>query len=344
MNTNRDTEGAVPADIEEYVKYVTKVPPMEEKPSSRELDKKSRIAARDAVIKAKSMASKFEKIQAIMDDEDNVNLCVFNDQSTRATTILAPFGLDLTNPSPGLPTRAGSLAYGYDTGSLYYADDDLWYKLLTGGDIPPLVVGAFDNDEDPKGLYVAETGALRMSAASATAPGGVSLIEQQFSGLKDFGLEGIRLKANPSSVDVITRLRYYAKWTGLMTFTGGIGSENINGVVTVERIGDTISLGLPLIYAGLQTAAFITTTTALPLEFRPAFDSGSLPLFVINGSRAGASASNAIDNGLIQLLATGFFNIGLGFDNTETIVPFGGAGVSGSGNGVCRQIITIILT
>ena len=205
--------------------------------------------------------------------------------------------------------------------------------------------GAFGSTPNANGVSIsgANPQILNLQPASATQPGGITTSAQSFAGLKDFSASGITVQPTPLSSGVTSVLNNYAKWSGTMTFTGGLGATNITGVVTAERVGNTLTLGLPLVYNSGQAAAFITTTTALPLEFRPASNTESVPLFVINGSRAGASGSNAIDNGLIQLLTTGFFNIGLGFDNTETLIPFGGGAISGSGNGVARQNIIIKL-
>lgn len=118
----------------------------------------------------------------------DINVSLFNDQSARVDTILAPFGLDLMNPSPGLEPKAGAIAFGYDTKNLYFADGDLWYELVTGGDIPPLLVGSFDNTSSIDGLYVdsLNSNRLRLTAASSSDPGGVSIIAQSFAGPKTF--------------------------------------------------------------------------------------------------------------------------------------------------------------
>ena len=205
--------------------------------------------------------------------------------------------------------------------------------------------GAFGSTPNANGVSIsgANPQILNLQPASATQPGGITTSAQSFAGLKDFSANGITVQPTPLSSGVTSVFNNYAKWTGSMTFTGGLGATNITGIVTAERMGSVLILKLPLIYNSGQAAAFITTTTALPAEFRPASTTESVPLFVINGSRQGASASDAVDNGLIQLLTTGFFNIGIGFDNTETLIPFGGGAVSGSGNGVARQVVLISL-
>lgn len=236
-------------------------------------DKKSRITARDAENNARrlnELSAKLEAMEAEDVAEDDVKLCVFNEQATRATIILAPFGLDLLSSFPGLPPISGSIAYGYDTGNIYYSDGDLWYEILTGGDIPPLIVGSFDETPSVAGLYV-DSGALRMTAASANDPGGVSTIAQSFAGDKTF----------TNDITAMAMRTY-------QTYTNTISPRTGSGISITDSI-----LGTSASFSGQVDAANFYTAGALTANGH--VDTGYLTAPTVNVNTLSPLAGNTLN-------------------------------------------------
>lgn len=124
-----------------------------------------------------------------------------------------------------------------------------------------------------------------------------------------------------------------------LSFSGGVGATPINKECNLYRVGGVVFMTIPTsVYNGNQAVGLITVST-IPAGYRPTFTRAVTGFTVINGSLSGGTASNATQMGAALVGPNGEFTIGLGFDNDSILVPFGGAGTTGSGNGITASQI-----
>ena len=115
------------------------------------------------------------------------------------------------------------------------------------------------------------------------------------------------------------------------------------------RLGSTVTFTIPRLYIGQQSVGLIYSAP-IPVEFRP-----TGPRYfnaeIIDGSRASIlstffayadvpNATKAVYPGVGQVTADGRIYFGLSCNNDQTFLDFGGAGTTGSGNGVLGSSFT----
>jgi hypothetical protein len=123
-----------------------------------------------------------------------------------------------------------------------------------------------------------------------------------------------------------------------LTFSGAVGATAIVAPVQFYKIGRMVYMNIvDPVYNGNQAAGSIVTNP-VPEQFRPA-QQESFNAFVINGSQVGGTASIATQMGGGVIVPGGALAFGLRPQNNGTLDNFGGAGSTGSGNGVCRGLI-----
>lgn len=125
-----------------------------------------------------------------------------------------------------------------------------------------------------------------------------------------------------------------------LTFSGAVGAQTIQRPVVLYRVGRLVQMTIADgVYNGEQAAGLITST-AIPVEFRPGTTIPVTGFQIINGSQAGGTASNATQLGAARVDSNGVITFGIDMNNIGTLEDFGGAGVSGSGNGICPAQLT----
>lgn len=123
-----------------------------------------------------------------------------------------------------------------------------------------------------------------------------------------------------------------------LSFSGAIGPDVAYGICTLERIGNTVTLSIPTVYEGDQAAGYISTSE-IPIEFRPENDK-LINVMIIHGSNPGATITQATVYGFAYVRTTGVIQFGTSINNSAILNGYGGAAVSGSGNGIIQGIYT----
>lgn len=221
-------------------------------------------------------------------------------------------------------------------GNDVYINDVLFNPLIAGGYAVALPTASVDNNAI---LVSNGTGTIQMEYADGTHPGILSTAAQTISGAKTFQ-NGLILSSSPPSPLSIATLSNYYNGAVVLTFSGGVGPAVV-ATVNFERIGNIVTCAIPTIYNGGQAASTISTGV-IPTVFRPSVDR-LLECSIINGSASGATATNAVTTGQIYFRGTGILEVGIGVNNAGTLTLFGGAAVSGSGNGIMPGCFTYLI-
>lgn len=192
-------------------------------------------------------------------------------------------------------------------------------------------MSAFGNTPNVNGATITGNN-LQLQPADVTNPGGVSITDQTFNGIKTFD-DGIRLTT------FTTTLSTYSQAVVAMTWTGAaVGANN----ATFERIGNIVFMSIIKVFSLKAVAgagASIDGTGAVPAEFIPAAERlGSLMIF--SSTRAFAASDDEYVQGVFQMNTSGVINIYPGITTTtDTPILFLDAG-SGAYNGFMSQVIT----
>lgn len=128
-----------------------------------------------------------------------------------------------------------------------------------------------------------------------------------------------------------------------VNFTGAVGPSTITRECVVSRTGNIGCINiLSAAYNGQQAAGLITCMEgSIPPLYRPVYDDAKINgVMIINGSAVGATGTQATQLGCMQINKDGSLVFALTVDNAGNMVAFGGAGESGSGNGVSAGCYT----
>lgn len=125
-----------------------------------------------------------------------------------------------------------------------------------------------------------------------------------------------------------------------MTFTEAVGATAIKSDVHFSRVGDIVTICFPEnVYNGNQAEGLIKTEQfSIPEMFRPDHSLLIHAVMVINGSAGGATATQATQLGSMMITSQGAIQIGTTVNNAGELREFGGAAVSGSGNGLVKGV------
>lgn len=173
---------------------------------------------------------------------------------------------------------------------------------------------------DNNGLTINNaTHVAKLEYADATHNGILSTTNQNISGTKVF-LNNLIVGPNTPSAGVTNIFNTY--------YLYNLGTVNVTGALTgtfelvVQVVGAVATLMMDKFTNASSVAGFATVTQKLPSEFRPATVGGrfgTLPILEFG----------VYGNGGFNVATDGTITIGIGFDSTGALVPFG----FGAGNG-----------
>lgn len=249
-----------------------------------------------------------------------VTTSIIDKKNVSVDSLSLPLGIALAS-APNLTPTLGKLAFNLTDNRVYAATGAVWQDIASLANISMSTFGATANAQGASIVTAAGAQTLTLQPASGTFPGGVSILEQFFSGVKCFN-NGIRMfnlsdaLMSPfyNSPSYFTQEQVTNGTLPLLVLSAGGASTTVNW--HIQKVGRHIHVSI-----GTSTAVTLTTPNmigaTLPADYRPLTVERSAPLYVIeNGVRV---------LGSVRIATTGVMSF---FSNAAGTVGF--TGVAGT--------------